>query len=178
MATKDISDLKVCMAIVARNYLRDHNLTWLDNYPRIDLILETITKQPSKVVWSAMERADRHGLTDWGVSLRGAWLIDKGHELLAAAPAVHDGWGSSYRVGSLVQRAGDDVHMLIDLSDGDIGDFICLVAPADGWIAQGEIERNMTRRYTPLDLTSRVRGTSEIGTILTRLAAVTNGQKP
>ena len=153
MATKDISDLQVCMAIVMRDYLRGRGLTWLDQYPRIDQILESITKQPSKVVWSAMERADRHGLTDWGVSLRGAWLIDKGRELLAAAPAVHDGWGSSYRVGSLVQRGGDDVHILITLSDGgDSGDCLCLVAPADGWIAQGEIESNMTRRYAPINL--------------------------
>lgn len=153
MATKDISDLQVCMAIVARNYLRDHGLTWLNNYPRIDQILETFTQQPSKVVWSAMERADRHGLTDWGVSLRGAWLEPKGRDLLATSRAVADGWGSNYRVGSLVTRGGDDVQMLINLSYGeDAGDFLCLVAPTDGWIAQGEIEHNMTRRYAPIDL--------------------------
>lgn len=153
MATKDISDLQICLGIVARDFLRAQNLPWLGKAARLDWILETMTGQANKVVWSAMGRADGRGLINYGVNLRGAWLEPKGRELLANAPAARDGWGSDYRVGSLVTRSGDDVHLVTGLCDaGDLGDFLCLKAPAEGWAGewckQGESNSNITRRYS------------------------------
>ena len=37
---------------------------------------------PEKVVWSAIERDSDRGLLDYGTSLNGAWLTDKGKEYL------------------------------------------------------------------------------------------------
>lgn len=73
MATKDISDKQVLMAYMESK-----------KEPRRcpSEILKEMTGQPEKVCWSAMERADRHGLIEYGVSLRCAWLTEKGFKLL------------------------------------------------------------------------------------------------
>lgn len=75
MAMKDISDLQVCLAVQAFR-ARDLELPW----PYEALAVET--GQPEKVCYRAMERADRRGYLEYGVSLRTAWLTAKGEELV------------------------------------------------------------------------------------------------
>lgn len=78
MATKDISDELICRItaeIWSRRESGEHSL-WLDN------LLHESTGEPMKVCYCAMERAYNRGLIDCGVSLRGAWLTDKGQALL------------------------------------------------------------------------------------------------
>jgi hypothetical protein len=40
------------------------------------------TGAPEKVVYAAMEREERKGYLEYGVSLRTAWLTDKGKDFL------------------------------------------------------------------------------------------------
>lgn len=44
--------------------------------------LANLTGECEKVCYRAMERAERHGLIEYGVSLRTGWLTDKGIDLL------------------------------------------------------------------------------------------------
>ena len=78
MAVKDISDAQVCAAVQA---FRDRDLD--PPWPYEALAIET--GQPEKVCYRAMERAERRGLIDVGVSLRAGWLSEKGKALLAEA---------------------------------------------------------------------------------------------
>lgn len=72
MATKDILDLTVCRAV---QQARDTNSFATE-------VLEEITGESPKVCYRALERAYRHGLVNYGVSLRTGWLTEKGLELL------------------------------------------------------------------------------------------------
>lgn len=74
MATKDISDLMVLQAYIARD-----NSDWSRNV--IEILMDT-TGECLKVCWRAMERTCDRGLLDYGVSLRAAWLTDKGKNFL------------------------------------------------------------------------------------------------
>jgi hypothetical protein len=75
MAMKDITDLQVVQA----------QQRWHDNRqgPWAYEILEAETGQPEKVCYKCMERAADRDLLEYGVSLRTAWLTDKGKALLA-----------------------------------------------------------------------------------------------
>lgn len=75
MATKDISDLQVCRAV---QLFQDQGLD--GPYPYAALAQQT--GQAEKVCYCAMERACKHGLIEYGVSLRTGWLTKKGRELL------------------------------------------------------------------------------------------------
>ena len=75
MSMKHITDAQVCRAVQAFRD-RDLELPW----PYEALAAET--GQPEKVCFRAMERADRRGLLDYGVSLRTAWLTEAGKALL------------------------------------------------------------------------------------------------
>ncbi len=78
MAVKDISDKQVCEAY------RESKAT----LPRMMWpyeILMAVTGQSEKVCFRAMERADRHGLVDYGTSLRSGWLTGEGKRLVAMA---------------------------------------------------------------------------------------------
>lgn len=77
MATKDISDTTVVEAYFEM---------WetLNGCETIYEILHRKTGQPTKVCHSAMERAARHELIDYGVSIRSAWLTSKGTQLLVS----------------------------------------------------------------------------------------------
>lgn len=81
MATKDITDLQIVRAVQAFRD-RDLELPW----PYEALSMET--GQPEKVCYRAMERAERRGYLECGVSLRTAWLTEKGAALLRAS--AHD----------------------------------------------------------------------------------------
>jgi len=77
MAMKDISDVQVLQA-VTKARASNFELWPYD-------ILETETKQHWKVCFRAMERAERRGLLECGVSLRTGWLTEKGKALVASA---------------------------------------------------------------------------------------------
>lgn len=74
MATKDISDKQVCEAV---KFSKENDFT-----PWPYEILAKVTGQPEKVCCRAIERACDRGYLDYGVSLRTAWLTDKGESLL------------------------------------------------------------------------------------------------
>lgn len=77
MARKDISDLQVVLAY-RKSKLARTSLSMMYPY---DFLMEE-TGQSFKVCYRAMERADKRGLIDYGVSLRTGWLTEKGLELL------------------------------------------------------------------------------------------------
>ena len=79
MAMKDISDTQVLEAYLASKKPGDHR--------RTEDILQATTGQPIKVCWRAMERVDRRGLVEVGVSLSAAWLTEAGFALLKNRPA-------------------------------------------------------------------------------------------
>ena len=84
MATKDISDLQVVQAYAA---MQEQMASCRDTegkfeYP--DEILERITGEHPRVCESAMSRAYRRDLVDFGMWLRGGWLTEKGLALLAS----------------------------------------------------------------------------------------------
>lgn len=72
MSVKHVTDLMVCRVF------RDEEL-----HER-ELTLVTMSGEPFKVVTRAMERAHRHGLIEYGVSLRSGWLTELGKALLRA----------------------------------------------------------------------------------------------
>lgn len=75
MGTKDITDLDVCRAVA------DFRAGGLEGRWPYELLAQW-TGQPEKVCYRAMERAERRGLLEYGVSLRTAWLTDAGRALL------------------------------------------------------------------------------------------------
>ncbi len=82
MATKDISDLQVLRA-----YVKSRKDSLPENRPvnwPYDILMQE-TGQPEKVCLSAMSRACKRGLVDYGVSLRSGFLTPEGRELLEEA---------------------------------------------------------------------------------------------
>jgi len=77
VARKDVSDLQVCFVYWLRSDF--HFKQWPEQ------ILSTITGEPEKVCFRAMERAYDRDLIEYGMSLRAGWLSDKGRELLSNA---------------------------------------------------------------------------------------------
>lgn len=92
MATKDISDAQVVLAV------REAHAGGWREWPHI--ILMRMTGQPLKVCWRAMERADDRELIECGTSLRTAWPTAAGLALLEVQTypqALPNGLGSSPR---------------------------------------------------------------------------------
>lgn len=83
MATKDITDYRVCLAYEEMNRKRDIGGGGIEF---ADKILMRVTGQPEKVCYRAMERAEDRGYIDCGVSLRSGWLTEEGKELLNGKP--------------------------------------------------------------------------------------------
>lgn len=54
----------------------------------VESILHGITGQPEKVCFRAIERAVSRGLLDYGVCITGAWITDKGIDLLGDKAGV------------------------------------------------------------------------------------------
>ena len=88
MAVKHVTDLQVVQAVAQyQAEMKAHDGGPL--YPRFPYeVLSEDTGQCQKVCYRAMERADRHDLLEWGVSLRTAWLTDKGRELLESSGVI------------------------------------------------------------------------------------------
>lgn len=77
MTRKDITDEQVLQSIVQAQGQK------YGGKPvkfATDYLMES-TEQPIKVCLAAMQRAMDNGLIDYGVSLRTAWLTEKGLEL-------------------------------------------------------------------------------------------------
>jgi hypothetical protein len=73
MAVKNITDWQVVDAI-------KRSKDPLEQRP--NQILARETGESEKVCFRAMERAERRGLVEYGVSLRSGWLTEKGLKLL------------------------------------------------------------------------------------------------
>lgn len=92
MSVKDIPDKLVCKAIHicheanTKAFEAAPGRIWgmgpPDKTPWPYELLAQWTGQPEKVCYRAMERAEENGLLEYGVSLRTAWLTDKGKALL------------------------------------------------------------------------------------------------
>jgi len=70
MSRKDISNEQVVKACNEFHYTNDCKLF-------VDEILMRDTGQPLKVCEAALERAEKQGLIEYGVSIRTAWAIIK-----------------------------------------------------------------------------------------------------
>jgi hypothetical protein len=62
-----------------------------------------MTGQPLKVCYRAMERAHKRGYVEYGVSLRTAWLLPKGLELLQEQ--MRSGWWFTNKGTELYNQA-------------------------------------------------------------------------
>lgn len=80
MATKDVTDLMVCLAY--EEIQRQRGPKFEHEYVMPYDFLHEMTGQCVKVCYRAMERACDRGYIEYGVSLRTGWLTDKGWELL------------------------------------------------------------------------------------------------
>jgi hypothetical protein len=80
VATKDVSDRQVCEVVRDRMALLRRHRSWGSS---VFEMLSERTGQPEKVCLRAMERAERHGLLEYAISLRSAWLTPAGKELLS-----------------------------------------------------------------------------------------------
>lgn len=94
--TKHISDTQVCLATDMFRKLLEKQTSTYDVYYSfgskkyaethderfINDFLNEITGAPLKVCFNAMERAERNGFIECGVSLRTSWLTEKGEELI------------------------------------------------------------------------------------------------
>lgn len=81
MATKNITDEQVCRACCtahASGSLRS-----------IEVLMQ-MTGEPDKVCLRAMERAERRGLIESGISTATAWVTDAGRELLKQVSAAKE----------------------------------------------------------------------------------------
>ncbi|NBW17354.1 MAG: hypothetical protein EBR82_56180 [Caulobacteraceae bacterium] len=78
MAVKDISDVQVARAY--DEFKKGWDVKPL-RYP--EDFLNEWTGQPYKVCLRAMERAERRGLIEYGVSLHCGWLTEKGQKILS-----------------------------------------------------------------------------------------------
>lgn len=74
MKRSDISTLTVLSAALEAHRGGVRKATW-------EYILEK-TNTPMKIIYAAMDREDRAGYLEWGVSLRTAWLSEKGKDKL------------------------------------------------------------------------------------------------
>lgn len=84
MATKDISDYQVCLAVakgIARHRLGGGKPLQREDYA-CELILSEMTGEHPNVCWRALERALKRGLIEYGVSMSSSWLTPKGIEFL------------------------------------------------------------------------------------------------
>jgi hypothetical protein len=81
MPRRDVTDIQVCQAYGLKNKEAKAGRSF-------DVIehLAVHTGQPEKVVYRAMERAYRHGLVEFGVSLRSGWLTEKGEGMVQVRP--------------------------------------------------------------------------------------------
>jgi len=73
-----ISDEMVCQAYALKNEVRDATGVHTNPYD----ILHEWTGEDVEICYQCMERADRNGYIDYGVSLRTGWLTEEGKKLI------------------------------------------------------------------------------------------------
>lgn len=62
---------------------------------------------------------------------------------------TNDDLSHLWRVGDIVTRDGTDEHEIVGINESrDLLDLVCIKEPADKWIAVGERDSNLTRRYS------------------------------
>lgn len=70
-------------------------------------------------------------------------------EILSAAGLTVDDLSHLWKVGDIVTRDGTDEHEIVGINESrDLLDLVCIKEPADKWIAIGERDSNLTRRYS------------------------------
>jgi hypothetical protein len=65
----------------------------------------------------------------------------------ALAQFILDDLRHLWQVGDIVTRDGTDEHEIVGISE-DMLDLVCIKEPDDKWIAVGERDSNLTRRYS------------------------------
>jgi hypothetical protein len=63
------------------------------------------------------------------------------------ANVTDDDLSHLWKVGDIVTRDGTDEHEIVGISE-DMLDLVCIKEPADKWIAVGERDSNLARRYS------------------------------
>lgn len=81
MKTADITDFQVCAAVQAYQEKPKGDKRWPYDF------LQEWTGAPFKVCYSALERASKRALIDYGVSLRTGWLTPRGKKVLEEGAA-------------------------------------------------------------------------------------------
>lgn len=79
---KMITDVQVCMAVRMYHVGLDNRLPGVPAPAYPYTILSEQLDVPEKVAYSAIIRAHRNGLIEYGTSLRTGWLTTKGIQLL------------------------------------------------------------------------------------------------
>ena len=60
-----------------------------------------------------------------------------------------------FNVFDFVTRDGSDIHLVIDVDDdGFTGSFLCVKAPDEKWAKVGDLEMNLCRRYSAIDIST------------------------
>jgi len=85
MKRSDIPDEVVCWAYWARKF---YDLECFSS----DILAKMYPDHPEKVIYAAMRRADDHGYIEYGVSLRGGWLTDKGKAFVKTLESSSVDW--------------------------------------------------------------------------------------
>lgn len=109
MATRDISDVQV---LKAYQEFKKYTGPWIESQCLFPYgVLMQWTGLSFKECYAAMERAERRGLIEYGVSLRSGWITEKGIKLLEQAEE-HDlvpcDCGSVPKFIQLKAFSGDD----------------------------------------------------------------------
>lgn len=81
MQVKDVSTYLVLKYQHERSEANKNWLQWGDN-PKIPFTYERFPNIPEKVVFRKMEKLAEQGYLEYGVSLRTAWLTEKGKKYL------------------------------------------------------------------------------------------------
>ena len=79
----------ICDRVVCRAYYTKKQRG--DMVFATDILKAQYPDCPMKVIESALLRAEKRGLLDYGVTLRSGWLTDKGYALIYAAKARGEG---------------------------------------------------------------------------------------
>jgi hypothetical protein len=83
MSTKNISDYLVCKAVAQYWQDNEGRTAWIEGSFKFPYdYIHDWTGEPAKVCYRAMERAVKNDLLSYGVSIRTAWLTDKGKAIL------------------------------------------------------------------------------------------------
>jgi len=104
---------------------------------RVREIVEELGMNENRAAYIFQKWADK-GWYDYGVNVLSGWMMGTGWAVLL-----------DLTIGDFVTRDGTDVHFVLSL-DSDLVKVVCVVEPNDKWAKPGELENNLTRRYTKI----------------------------